>query len=94
MTKDKQFSDAKDAVMENLEAIQALLDRCVDEGMIDYESSYYNELSDLLEDAHLVKTWDELIEIITLAKTLEVDIDAWLSIHGRSSVGLSWPRKP
>ena len=93
MKKDPQFTKARDDVLDNLDTIQVSLDACVDEGMLDYESAYYNELSDLIEDARIVKTWDELIEIITLAKTLETDIDAWASLHGRTSISLIWPSK-
>ena len=91
MTKDPKIVQAKDDILENLEAIQMILDRCVDEGMIDYESAYYNELSDLVKETHQATLWNELEEVITLAKTLETDIDAWLSVHGRTTVSLIWP---
>jgi uncharacterized protein YjgD (DUF1641 family) len=91
MTKDPKFSQAVSDVMDNLQVLQVALNRAVDEGMIDEGSSYYNELLDLLEDARIVKTWEELMEIISLAKTIEVDIDAWVSLRGATSISLSWP---
>lgn len=91
MIRDPKFTQAKSDVIENLEALQMSLDRCVDEGMIDYESKYYNELADLVDDTHIVKTWEELKEIITLAKTIEVDIDGWVAQRGGSSISLDWP---
>ena len=93
MAKDKELKKAKKEVIENLETIDSLLDRCVNEGMIDEGSVYHNEIVDLLDDAHIVKTWVELSEIITLAKTLENEVDAWISIRGGSSLSLEWPSK-
>lgn len=94
MKKDPKLVQAKSDVIENLEALQMTLDRCVDEGMVDYDSAYYNELLNLLDETHIITTWEELFEIITLAKTLETDIDAWASIHGRTSISLTWPERP
>ena len=93
MAKEPQFVDAKEDVIQNLESIQLSLIRCVEEGMIDLEDTYYNEVLDLLEDARIVDTWDELMEIVSLAKTLETDVAAWLSRHGRASLSLPWPKK-
>ena len=59
--------------------------------MIDEGSKYHNEIVDLLDDVHIVETWMELSEIITLAKTLENEVDAWISIRGSSSLSLEWP---
>ncbi len=91
MKKDPLFIQAKEAVLDNLDILQTNLETCVNQGMLDADSEYYNELLNLVEDATIVDSWDELTEIITLAKTLETDIDAWLSIHGRTSISLDWP---
>lgn len=93
MAKDPQFSKAKETVVENLEAIKNSLVRCVEDGMIDTDDYFYNEVLGLLADASIVKSWDELVEAITKAKTLEVDIAAFLARKGRTSVSLPWPKK-
>lgn len=93
MGKDLLFLEAKDTVIENLEAIRLNLVQCVDEGMIDTDDAYYNEILDLLDDATIVRSWEELMEIITKAKTLEIDVAGWLSLHGRTSLSLPWPKK-
>ena len=93
MAKDPQFIEAKEDVAENLEAIQLSLINCIDEGLIDLEDAYYNQVLDLLEDARLVSTWDELMEIVVRGKTLELDVASWLSRHGRSGISLPWPQK-
>lgn len=94
MARDPQFTQAKEDAIDNLKAIQRSLIQCVEEGMIDLEDAYYNEVLGLLEDASIVDSWDELLEIITLAKTLEIDVAAWLSRHGRTSLSLPWPNRP
>jgi len=85
---------AKNDVTDNLNAIQLNLTRCVSEGMLDYQDAYYNELSDLIDETDLCKSWDELIEVITKGKTLEIDVAAWLSGHGQNSISLPWPKPP
>ena len=86
-----QFLESKGATVENLRAIQLNLDRCVDQGMVDSNSVYYNELVDLIDEARLSENWDELLEVITKAKTLEVDVAVWLAQHGQTSISLPWP---
>ena len=87
-----KFVRAKEDTIENLEAIKSSLNQCIDEGMIDEDDAYYNELLGLIDDARIVDTWEDLAEIITKAKTLEVDVAAWLSFHGRTSISLPWPK--
>ncbi len=86
------FMEAKQDVVENLEAIQLRLVQNVEQGMVDLDDSFYNELLDLIGDAAIVDSWEELAEIITKGKTLEVDIDAWLSLHGVTTLSLFWPK--
>ncbi len=93
MANELPFPQAKSTTLENLEVIQTSLIRCVGEGMIDLEDTYYNEILGLIEEAEIVDTWDELMEVITHAKTLENDVAAWLSVHGRTTVSLPWPRR-
>ena len=45
------LSDAKDAVIENLQALQFSLNRAVDQGMIDNDSAYENLILTLLDQA-------------------------------------------
>ncbi len=94
MKKDPQFIQAQNTVLDNLRILETTLDRCVDEGMIDLQSEYHNRLEDLLDGADIAKTWDDLIEVITIAKTLEEDVDTWLAFQGRTTIELIWPKKP
>ena len=93
MVKDTQLLLAKQTILENLEAIQTSLNRCVQEGMIDPDDDYYNVILGLIEDARTVDNWDELMEAVVRAKTLEIDIASWLSRHGRTTVSFNWPKK-
>ncbi|MDE3046235.1 MAG: hypothetical protein KGJ02_06285 [Verrucomicrobiota bacterium] len=87
------FLKAKDIAMENLEAIRLSLARCVDEGMIDLEDLLYNEILGLIDDVSVMKTWEEMEELVAKAKIVEQDVAAWLAMHGRTSVSLPWPRQ-
>jgi hypothetical protein len=89
-----EFLEARGDTVENLKAIQLNLSRCVEEGMADSNDDYYNQLLILIDEASLSETWDELMEVISQAKILEVDVAAWLSNHGRTSISLPWPRPP
>ncbi|MBX7065830.1 MAG: hypothetical protein K1X28_01235 [Parachlamydiales bacterium] len=94
MAKDIEFLKAKGDAVENLKAIQINLSRCIDEGMIDSDDTYYNELLVLIDEASLSKNWPELMEVVSKAKILEIDVAAWLSGHGQTSISLPWPRPP
>jgi hypothetical protein len=97
MAKDQKvlgFLEARGDAVENLEAIRINLNRCVSEGMADPNDEYYNELLVLIDEATLSENWEELMEVVTRAKTLEVDVAAWLSGHGQTSISLPWPRPP
>jgi hypothetical protein len=85
--------DRKDTIV-NLETIQVTLNECVNEGMLDNESQFYNEISDLIDQARLVKTYPELAEVITKSKILETDIDAFLSMKHRETLSINWPKMP
>lgn len=87
-----RFLTHKEDVLDNLEAIQMLLQRCIEDGMLDAEDYFYNELLDLMDEALICKTNAELQEVVTKAKTLEVDVDAWLSYRGKTSIALTWPK--
>ena len=88
------FIRDKHITMENLKSIQMTLNECTSEGMLDEESQFYNELIELLDEARIVKTYPELAEVITKAKILETDIDAWLSMKRRETLSISWPKTP
>lgn len=94
MARDSRFLEAKDKTLDNLLQLRTSLNRCIEEGMIDTDDHYYNEVVDLLSDAEIVTDWDELMEIITLAKILEVDVSAWLARKGQTSLSMQWPKPP
>lgn len=81
----------RENILENLRILQTRLENATDEGMLDVDDYYYNELSDLMEEAKLAKAAEELSEVVYKAKTIETDIDAWLSQRGYTTIGLEWP---
>ena len=87
-----EFLQAKEDTTYNLETIRESLVRCVSEGMIDEDDAYYNELLGLMDEAAIAGEWDEILEVITKAKTLENDVSGWMARHGRSNMSLLWPK--
>jgi len=79
-------------VRDNLETLRIYLIDCVDVGMRDTGDEFYNEILSLIDDCAVLSTMDELSELIERAKIVEEDIDAWLALHGRSSLSLPWPK--
>lgn len=86
-----QFHLDKKSTLQNLRTLRNLLDVSIREGMIDRDAVLYNQILALIDDAHIVKTEEDLKEAIAQGKTLETEIDTWLSLHGRTTIGLSWP---
>lgn len=89
---EKGLKQALHVVRENLETIRRSLVRCIEEGMLDIEAEHYNRLLALIADDQVINSWDELEELIDQSKILEQEVDAWLSLHGRTSFSLSWPK--
>ena len=87
------FISAKNLCIENGEVIKELLISCIDEQMMDLEDSLYRQIIDLNEKFPAAIHWDELEALAEQAKVLEQDIAVWLSMHGRSSYSLTWPKR-
>jgi len=84
----------RESILENLRILQTRLENATDEGMLDVNDYYYNELSDFIDETNLAKTWEELEEVIYKAKTIETDVDTWISHRGYTTIGLEWPSNP
>ncbi|HEY4255569.1 MAG TPA: hypothetical protein VGM34_04410 [Chlamydiales bacterium] len=91
--KDASFLDARHKTHENLRLLRSILNQCTAEGMIDSGASLYNGVFALLEEVDAVGNWVELEALIAQARAFENDFVAWLSMHGRTSVSLQWPRR-
>lgn len=89
-----EFLKFKSDVIDNLKAIQLNLSRATDEGMVDLEDDLYNQLLGLIDQASVSENWDEMREVIYRGKTLEADVDTFLSEHGQSTLSLPWPCIP
>lgn len=89
--KELEFIEAKEETMDNLEMLKQSLERCVNAGMSDPGETFHNKLIDLIDEAVLVKTYPELAEVISQAKTIENDLDFWFSEKGATTLSLQWP---
>jgi hypothetical protein len=91
--KDTNFQEARHKTHENLRLLRSILNQCTSEGMIDTGASLYNGVYALLEEVDGAENWNELEELVAQAKAFENDFVAWLSMHGRTSVSLQWPKR-
>jgi hypothetical protein len=94
MGKDLQFLESKADVIENLEAIELNLLQYPDEKNLNFQSSFYEQIVDLIDKTRSIASWHELSDIIAKAKVLEIDIANWLARHGQTSLSLPWPKIP
>ncbi len=90
----KEFHKIKEQVIDNLEEIEVRIGECEDQGMLDSSSALYNQILVLLDDADIVKTYEELEEVIERGKEVEHNIDTWLALHGGNTMELDWPHFP
>ncbi len=88
------FFNARQNVLDNLDAIRQALVLCIAEGMIDSDAELYNETISLIQEIDVVEDWNELEEMIMEAKALEKDTAVWFSMEGRTSISLPWPKRP
>lgn len=92
MTKDLKFIEDKEEVLDNLEILNEWLDACIDGGMHDIDATVHNQILDLIDDTQIATRAAEIEEVIAQAKTIEVDLEAWLAQKGRTTLSLAWPR--
>lgn len=89
--KNIKFLEKADQISSNINLLIFNLENCVEAGMLDDGSSYYNTLEDLMDQITSIDTHEELEEIISQAKIIERQIDSWLATHGQTSISLTWP---
>ena len=89
--KELQFIEDKEETIDNLDVLKESLEMCIDAGFHDIDEGFHNELLDLIDEVVLSKSYPELSEVIFKARTIETDLEAWLSSKGGSTLGLSWP---
>jgi hypothetical protein len=87
----ENFLNTKEDVLNKLVILHFNLKKCVEIGMIDNDSDIYNNIDDIIDLVKAVDTKEELEEVITQAKTIERQIDIWLSSQGQTTISISWP---
>lgn len=88
----KEFIRAKEAILDNMEALLMRVDDCQDLGLIDEKSALYNQILDIMDEAQVSSTFEELEEVIAVAKDIEFHLDSYLLRHGVSTMDLQWPQ--
>ena len=91
---EKEHLEYKQKVLDNLDLLKSILVDCEDEGLNDPDSTIYNQLVDLIDEAEALEKEEELDLIVYRAKIIEKDVDEFLSRNGRSSISIDWPALP
>jgi hypothetical protein len=86
-----EFSNAKEDTLENIEAMQLEMDACLSLGMVDEGGRFNDKIALVSSQVVHSHTWEELQAAIEMAQDLETELEAWLAIHGRSTLGFEWP---
>ena len=88
----EELEENKVKVVELLQLLQTRVDICVETGMLDTDSKLYNYTYDLIDDTKEIESPDELQEIINKGRTIETNLDRWLTSKGQTTMSLSWPK--
>ena len=85
------FIKKQEEILNNLSVLIFNLNICTDAGMIDKDDELYNKIEDLIEEVKIIDSLEELEEFVSQGKTIESQIDSWLTAQGETTVGLEWP---
>ena len=87
----KKFKKKKKQLFKNIVTLRETLQACVDGGLLDMDSVFYNQLEALDEEMHTSEDPNELEEIIIRAQAFESQICGYYDNLGFSTTSLDWP---
>ncbi len=87
----KQLKKNKKLLFKNITTLRDTLQTCVDGGLLDMDSVFYNQLEELEEETHTSEDPNELEEIIERARTCEQQLCSFYDNMGFSTTSLDWP---
>ncbi len=87
----KELKKQKKQLLKNISILRNTLDDCLDAGMVDFESIFYNQLEELEEEIHASENIQELIELIGRGQIFEKQLCVLYDNAGLSTTNLDWP---
>lgn len=91
MNNDHEFINKREAVLDSLQTLKTSLLEAIDLGYDDIEDELYNKLLELVDMASDAENIEDLSNVITIAKNIETNLDAFLSTKGVSNLEITWP---
>jgi hypothetical protein len=88
---EKELLDLKEKILNNISILMSNYQSCIDANMKDPNSSFYNKIESLIEQVNATEDKMALSEIIMEAKTIESQLDIWITSQGQSTLNISWP---
>ena len=88
---EKKLIDFKEDILNNIEILRYNYERSIEANMKDPESALYNKIENIIERTNSANSYRALEKTISVAKTIEMQIDNWLISIGQSTISLSWP---
>ena len=89
--KTEKFLKIKEDVLNNVGVLRFSLGQCMEVGLEDPESTFYNRIENLERYIKGIYSYVELKEAIDQAKAIEMEIDAFLVSKGELTMSLTWP---
>jgi hypothetical protein len=89
--KTEKFLKVKEDVLNNVGVLRFSLGQCMEVGLEDPESTFYNRIENLERYIKEIYSYEELKGAIDQAKAVEMEIDAFLVSKGELTMSLTWP---
>jgi hypothetical protein len=87
----EKFLKIKEDVLNNVGVLRFSLEQCVEVGLEDPESTFYNRIENLERYVKEIYSYDELKEAMDQAKAVERELDSFLVSKGELTMSLTWP---
>lgn len=90
----KLIKKHKKRLIKNVITLRNTLDACLDAGLVDFESVFYNQLESLEEEIHASENVYELKELSGQGQNFEKQLCVLYDNAGLSTTNLDWPELP
>jgi len=88
---EKELLDLKEKILNSISILMSNYQNCIDANMKDPNSSLYNKIESLIEQVNAIEDKMALSEVIIEAKTIEMELDRWITSQGQSTLNILWP---
>lgn len=87
----KRLKKKKKRLLKNVITLRDTLDSCVEAGLLDIDSTYYNQLESLEEEIQTSEDLNALEELVIRGQSFEKQLCGFYDNLGLSTTDLDWP---